>query len=308
MALQVHTHSRLPPQVVRGRFAPSPTGALHLGSLVAAVGSYMIAKQAKGEWFVRIEDLDPPREVAGSATQILQTLDDFGLRWDSEVIYQSQRLVKYQQVLEELKQQRIVYQCNCSRKMVEQRNAGIYDGYCRNKSVTSEFNSATRIKFREGFGSFEDNILGICRFDKPKDRQDFIIKRRDGLFAYQLAVVVDDIEQGVNQVVRGSDILDSTPRQNFLYHCLNNQRPDYYHLPLVRDDMGIKYSKRFGAKRIDKQIATQLLIKALQHLGQTIETGMQDATPIELIDYYTKHWQIKSINAVSNEAEIMEGI
>jgi len=278
-----------------GRFAPSPTGPLHLGSLVAAVASYMIAKQKGGTWLVRIEDLDPPREIAGSAQSILTSLEDFGLHWDGCITYQSQRNTLYQQKLEELIEQKIVYQCDCSRKIIEARSHGIYDGFCRSRSLPSKKNQATRIKFEAGFEIFEDKILAQCQFGSNEDLQDFIVKRRDGLFAYQLAVVVDDIEQGINHVVRGQDILDSTPRQNFLYQCFEHRLPQYYHLPLVMGADGIKFSKRAGALAVNKHQASELLLKALQHLGQEIDPAMLSANPIEIIQHYEINWQLDKV-------------
>jgi len=278
-----------------GRFAPSPTGKLHLGSLVAALASYMVAKQQGGKWLVRIEDLDPPREIEGATKSILTSLEDFGLHWDGSVIYQSQRSSIYQQRLKELISLKIVYQCDCSRRMIEARNHGIYDGFCRLRSLPSKTDQATRIKFESGFEYFDDHILDRCLFDSEADKQDFIIKRRDGLFAYQLAVVADDIEQKINHVVRGQDILDSTPRQNFLYHCFGHAVPDYFHLPLVTDNKGIKLSKRSAAEPVKKNQASALLLKALQHLGQDIDHPMQDAKPLEIIHYYEKHWQTEQI-------------
>ena len=278
-----------------GRFAPSPTGPLHLGSLVAAVASYMIAKHKGGRWLVRIEDLDPPREVHGASHSILTSLEEFGLFWDGEVVYQSQRSALYQQRIEELIEQKIVYQCDCSRKMIEARNKGIYDGYCRSRELPDNCEQATRVKFSSGFENFDDRILGHCQFDADSDTQDFVVKRRDGLFAYQLAVVADDIEQGVNHIVRGQDILDSTPRQNFLYHCFSETPPSYYHLPLVKDTSGVKLSKRQGALAVNKHKAAELLLKALQHLGQDIDIQMADSNPVEIITYFEKNWQLAKI-------------
>ena len=282
-----------------GRFAPSPTGNLHLGSLVAAVASYMIAKQKGGQWLVRIEDLDPPREIEGATKSILTSLEDFGLFWDGSVTYQSQRNVVYQQRLEELISQKIVYQCDCSRRMIEDRNYGIYDGFCRSRALAPKTDQATRIKFESGFENFDDHILGKCQFDSDADKQDFIIKRRDGLFAYQLAVVADDIDQKINHVVRGQDILDSTPRQNFLYHCFNHAIPEYFHVPLVTDNKGVKFSKRSAAEPVKKNQASVLLLKALQHLGQNIDHTMQNAKPFEIVQYYEKHWQFEKIKPMN---------
>ena len=245
-----------------GRFAPSPSGPLHLGSLVAAVASYMIAKQKGGQWLVRIEDLDPPREVKGAAKNILASLEEFGLHWDGEVVYQSQRSQLYQQRLEELMAQSIVYPCDCSRKEIENRSQGIYDGFCKNKKLLNNQTQAIRIDFSKGKNHFYDEIQKQCSLNSASDCQDFIIKRKDGLFAYQLAVVSDDIEQGINHVVRGKDILDSTPRQNFLYQCFSQAQPQYFHVPLVKNDDGSKLSKSLGSTAINKPQASKLLLKA----------------------------------------------
>jgi len=281
-----------------GRFAPSPTGPLHLGSLVAAIASYMIAKQDGGRWLVRIEDLDPPREVAGATQTILNALEDFGLHWDGEIVYQSQRSEIYRQFLEELKQTSIVYTCDCSRKTIDARNGGVYDGNCRRRKVSTGAAHALRIKFDHGFDSFYDQINGPCNFYSDADKQDFIVKRRDGLFAYQLAVVADDIEQGIDHVVRGMDIIDSTPRQNYLYHCVNKATPGYFHIPLVSDEFGVKFSKRSGSVGIDKVNATEILLAAFSHLNQPVESFLSDATIDEIINYYLEHWRIDLLKAV----------
>jgi len=279
-----------------GRFAPSPTGPLHFGSLVAAVASYMIAKTNGGRWLVRMEDLDPPREVAGAAKQILTSLESYGLHWDGEVVYQSQRGSLYQQKLEELIQQKIVYYCSCSRKTIENRNQAVYDGHCRGQlKANHQSLQAIRVKFVDGFESFEDRLCGHCQFCSEADKQDFIIKRRDGLFAYQLAVVCDDIEQGVDHLVRGMDIIDSTPRQNYLYHCFAKVPPVYYHIPLVLDDKGNKLSKSTGALALSENNKTQRLLMAFSHLGQKVDPAMSDANSEELITYFEKHWQTELI-------------
>ncbi|MDQ7051055.1 MAG: tRNA glutamyl-Q(34) synthetase GluQRS [Enterobacterales bacterium] len=279
-----------------GRFAPSPSGPLHFGSLVAAIASYMVAKSNGGRWLVRMEDLDPPREVAGAAQQILTSLESFGLYWDGEVVYQSQRQSLYQQKLEELIRQKIVYYCSCSRRAIENRNQAVYDGHCRGQLKADRLNSqAVRIMFAGGFECFDDQLCGHCQFYSKADKQDFIIKRRDGLFAYQLAVVCDDIEQGVDHLVRGMDIIDSTPRQNYLYHCFAKAPPIYYHIPLVLDGAGRKLSKSSGAPRLNENNKTDLLLKAFSHLGQKVDAAMLDADSEELIAYFEKHWQTELI-------------
>lgn len=295
MVKRLSQNSKYTPCNPIGRFAPSPTGALHLGSLVAAIASYMIVKQSDGQWLVRIEDIDQPREVPGATKQILQTLEDFGLHWDGPVVYQSQRTKLYHRTFEELISNGFVYHCDCSRKTVELRNFGVYDQFCRELNKKRSGNIASRVKFDFEKLKFQDQILGDCCFDSEEDKQDFVVKRRDGLFAYQLAVVVDDIEQGITEVVRGADILGSTPRQKFLYACLNKTPPTYYHIPLVLDRSGKKESKRFKSPRIEKQHASKLLISAFEHLGQAVDEQMSYATPEELIEYFRLQWKTENI-------------
>jgi glutamyl-Q tRNA(Asp) synthetase len=281
-----------------GRFAPSPSGPLHLGSLVAALASFFIAKQRGGQWLLRIEDLDPPRVVEGADQSILQSLEDFGLEWDGPVVYQSHNFARYQTRLMELMEKSIVYGCDCSRKQVEERTGGSYDGYCKERgllSVSGDKSIAYRVDFSDGKHQFNDQVQGLCEFSSPSDCHDFIIKRKDGLYAYQLAVVCDDIEQGVNHVVRGYDILDSTPRQNFLYQCFAQAEPIYFHIPLVKNDMGIKFSKSAGSQAIESNKASELLVTALGHLGQKTEAAMLTAKPRELIAHFVKHWQTENL-------------
>jgi len=280
-----------------GRFAPSPTGPLHLGSLVAAISSYMIAKQNGAHWLVRIEDLDPPREVVGATQSILNSLEDYGLYWDGEVVYQSQRTEIYRQTLEKLKQGSFVYRCDCSRKTIERRNGGVYDGYCRKRKISADQEHSLRVKFDDGFEAFNDQIVGMQSFDSVNDKQDFIIQRRDRLFAYQLAVVADDLEQGVDHVVRGMDIIDSTPRQNFLYHCLDQPAPEYFHIPLVVDKQGVKFSKRSAAVGLEKAHAPEFLLRAFSHLNQPVEPSLSDASVDEIMSHYLKYWRTELIQS-----------
>ncbi|MDH5432664.1 MAG: tRNA glutamyl-Q(34) synthetase GluQRS [Gammaproteobacteria bacterium] len=277
-----------------GRFAPSPSGQLHFGSLIAALGSYLIAKQNNGKWLLRIEDIDPPREVEGAAKQIIQTLENFGFEWDGEILYQSQRNLAYQQAIDSLYQQKLIYYCKCSRKQIQQRNQGVYDQFCLNRQIRDPL-AAMRIKFNDAFSSFNDEIKGACCFSQPADLEDFIVKRRDGLHAYQLAVVIDDIDQGVNHVVRGADLLDSTPRQNFLYHLLNHQPPRYYHLPLVVDADGNKLSKSKFSPAIESHKASYYLCKALAHLGQKVEEGYYHISPKEILKTALQNWQLNTV-------------
>ena len=220
--------------MIVGRFAPSPTGPLHLGSLVAALGSRILARRAGGRWLVRMEDLDTPRVVAGAAEAILETLRRYGLHWDGEVVYQSRRVAVYERALQALRANGFVYDCGCSREELCQ---------CRNGLPPGRVARAVRFRMPDGVIGFHDLLKGYVE----QGSGDFIVKRADGIFAYQLAVVVDDAEQGVTQVVRGGDLLSSTPRQIALQLALGFPTPQYAHLPLVTNADGTKLGKRDGA-------------------------------------------------------------
>jgi glutamyl-Q tRNA(Asp) synthetase len=238
----------------RGRFAPSPTGPLHFGSLVAALGSYLDAKAHGGEWLVRIEDIDTPRTVPGAADDILRTLERFGLEWDGPVLYQSSRLEAYQAALERLS----VFPCGCSRKDVGDR----YPGTCRNGIQGRVDMPSWRFRVPDQIVSFEDRRMGPQHQNVHDYVGDFVLKRADGLFAYQLAVVVDDAYQGITDVVRGEDLLDSTARQILLQRALGLPQPRYMHLPVVLNEAGQKLSKQTGATPLDPDRVEELLTKA----------------------------------------------
>ena len=245
----------------RGRFAPSPTGPLHFGSLVAAVGSYLDARAAHGEWLVRMEDLDTPRNVPGAASGILRTLENYGFTWDGPVMYQSERIDAYRAALDALKQQGAVYPCACSRKEIEQR----YPGTCRAGIAPGRTARSWRV-----------------RTDDP-DLDDFILLRADGVFAYQLAVVVDDEAQGITNVVRGADLLDSTPRQIYLQRLLGYRTPEYLHLPVALNAEGQKLSKQTRAPAIDDMPVGTALCAALRFLGHDIPQELEQAPPAEIL-------------------------
>jgi glutamyl-Q tRNA(Asp) synthetase len=240
--------------MVIGRFAPSPTGPLHLGSLVAALGSYILARRAGGRWLVRVEDLDTPRIVAGAAEGILETLRRYGLQWDGEVVCQSQRIALYEQALHALRAKSLVYDCGCSREELCQ---------CRNGLPPGRVARSVRFRMPDGIIEFDDLLKGRVEMGSG----DFIVKRADGIYAYQLAVVVDDADQEVTQVVRGEDLLDSTPRQIALQRALGLPTPDYAHLPLARNPNGTKISKRDGAVPLDPSRIEETLEKAYSILG-----------------------------------------
>ena len=262
-----------------GRFAPSPTGPLHFGSLVCALASYLDAKRHDGKWLLRIEDIDPPREQPGAADAIRRTLEVHGLCWDGEVRYQSQRSEAYWDCLNDLKKSRLIYPCNCTRARLTPLG-GRYDGYCRRHPPAANEPCALRLKvtglpaeFRhiDNAIEFVDRIQGIQKEDIARVSGDFVIHRKDGLFAYQLAVVVDDIDQGVTDIVRGDDLLDTTARQIFLYHILGKKPPRYAHIPVVKDQHGNKLSKQNHAPAIDDSVPANNLLAALTTLGYQTE-------------------------------------
>jgi len=280
----------------RGRFAPSPTGPLHFGSLIAAVGSFLDARSRGGEWLVRMEDLDPPREVSGAADDILRTLEAFGLYWDSEVMYQSQRHDAYQQVLEQLEHAQLVYPCGCSRKDVQENvarsgSSNVYPGTCRNGLPQGREARALRLRVADLDVRFGDRLQGDIEEWLPAKSGDFIIRRADGLFAYQLAVVVDDAEQGITDVVRGADLLDSTCRQIFLQQSLGYALPRYLHLPVAVNESGEKLSKQTNAPAVSPQQAVSSLTAALCFLGQRVPAGLENSQLADFWAWAVPNWQ-----------------
>ncbi len=254
---------------VIGRFAPSPTGDLHFGSLVSAVGSYLEAKHNGGKWLLRIEDIDPPREVAGSAARIIEDLRRLGLVSDEPVLYQSTRYSAYQQAVEYLLNSGSAYPCACSRKDLPA--SGLYPGNCRNGLPPGKQPRSIRFRAQNENCSFKDQLQGENHAAGAVD--DFIIRRADGLFAYQLAVVVDDHFQGITQVVRGADLLDSTCRQIGLQKSLGIDTPRYMHLPVVLTIEGQKLSKRRQADPITNKDPAGVITQALRFLGQDPPAG-----------------------------------
>lgn len=261
-----------------GRFAPSPTGPLHMGSLVAALASWLDARAAGGRWLVRIEDLDRPRCVPGAVESILGTLRGLGLGWDGDVVFQSARLDRYQAALERL--QAHTYWCGCSRREIADSSLGlatdgapIYPGSCR--GGTTRARRALRLQTSSELFAFEDRVQGRQQQVLDRDIGDFVLYRADGLFAYQLAVVVDDAEQGVTDVVRGADLLDSTPRQIYLQQLLGVPTPRYLHVPVAINAAGEKLSKQTGATPIDSSWGT--IQRALRFLRQPEASSLDEA-------------------------------
>lgn len=249
-----------------GRFAPSPTGDLHFGSWLTALASYLDARKNGGLWLLRIEDLDPPREVPGSAASIIQDLGNWGLRSDLAALYQSQRINAYESVCEQLIQQELAYWCGCSRN--ELPESGVYPGTCSAGLPTGRRPRALRVRTIEGLIEFEDRVQGKVQYDLKKQSGDFVIRRADGYFAYQLAVVVDDAHQQVTDIVRGADLLDSTPRQIWLQRCLGLPAPEYAHIPLVTQMDGQKLSKRLQSDPLRNLDPLHTLRLSLKLLGQ----------------------------------------
>jgi glutamyl-Q tRNA(Asp) synthetase len=290
--------SHSPSRPYRGRFAPSPTGPLHFGSLVAAVGSYLRARSVGGAWLVRIEDIDPPREVPGASDRILRTLEAFGLQWDGAVVYQSDRLSLYEDALVELLHRGLAYHCTCTRKEIRAHNLAnsgrastIYPGLCRSGPRAGERQQkAVRIRVPDESIAFADEEVGLFSQQLLVDCGDFALKRRDGLYAYQLAVVVDDAEQGITEVVRGQDLLDSTPGQIFLQRQLGLATPDYMHLPLVKTRQGEKLSKQTGAGPLDVQHANRLLHAAMCFLGLRVPDNLALAPIGEQLEWGARAW------------------
>jgi glutamyl-Q tRNA(Asp) synthetase len=278
----------------RGRFAPSPTGPLHVGSLTAAMASFLQARAAAGAWLVRMEDLDPPREMPGAADDILRTLDAFGLHWDGEVMYQSRRHDAYREALAQLRARNAVYPCGCSRREIADSSvAGIdgpvYPGTCRDRLAPQRTARAVRVRTEHTHIGFDDRWQGYIDCELARDIGDFVVHRADGLFAYQLAVTVDDAAQGITEVVRGADLLWSTPRQIHLRRLLGFSTPTYAHVPAIVNARGEKLSKQTGAAAIDTRAALPSLQQSFAALGQSVDTGIDSVE--DFWRYARAHWR-----------------
>lgn len=286
----------------RGRFAPSPSGPLHFGSLVAAVGSYLDARTQGGEWLVRMEDVDRPRNVPGAAEQILSTLEAFGFTWDGPVLWQSERDAAYGDVLAALRRDGLAYPCACSRKEIADSarrpavDGGLaYPGTCRNGLPPGRAERAWRLRVDATETAFVDRLQGrVAQFLEP-DVGDFVLRRADGLFAYQLAVVVDDAAQGITDIVRGADLLDSTPRQLWLQRCLGYPQPCYAHLPVAANAAGEKLSKQTLAPALDAAGAATELVRALRFLGQPAPLDLGRARPADVWAWAWENWQFAAM-------------
>lgn len=286
----------------RGRFAPSPSGPLHFGSLVAAVGSYLDAHAHQGEWRVRIEDVDGPRCVPGAAEDILDTLEAFGFQWHGPVLRQSRRRFAYAEALERLRDAGWVYGCSCSRRDIaasavrESVDGGFaYPGTCRTRSSWIRSPRAWRMRTDNRAVTFDDRLLGRVSQNLESDVGDFVLLRADGFYAYQLAVVVDDAFEGITHVVRGADLVDSTPRQIWLQECLGLPRPEYAHLPVAVTEAGEKLSKQTRAPALDRHGAASELVAALDFLGQSPPRDLAAASVRDVWEWAFAAWSFGAV-------------
>lgn len=284
-----------------GRFAPSPTGPLHFGSLVAAVASYLQAKSHAGLWLLRIEDIDPPREQAGATDAILAALERFGFEWDGDVIFQSDSQRAHEAALQSLLQRDLAYPCGCSRRDLADVPRGplgvIYPGTCRSGCDASE--TAIRLRTNNQPISFEDALQGERTQCLERESGDFVIRRRDGLVAYQLAVVVDDELQGVTEIVRGVDIVDSTPRQIWLQRLLGYRTPVYAHIPVITHPNGDKLSKLTGAPAIGLRNMSVTLVAALSALQQRPPDELQFDSLSNIWRWATANWRLEALRGTT---------
>jgi glutamyl-Q tRNA(Asp) synthetase len=293
-----------------GRFAPSPTGPLHFGSLVAALGSYLEARTRGGRWLLRMEDVDEPRCSVAAAEEILRTLEVCGFEWDGAVMVQSGRKERYREVLGELNNRGLVYPCACTRRELADSalapdGAAIYPGTCRSGLPPGKEARAWRVRVESHAIGFDDAVQGAQHQSLAREVGDFVLLRADGYFAYQLAVVVDDADQGVTHIVRGADLLDSTPRQIFLQRCLGLPTPAYAHLPVVVNAAGEKLSKQTQAPAIDRRDPVPALLDAMRFLGQTRppEIGSRTATA-DFWAWAKSVWRLERVPRLRSSASI----
>ena len=281
-----------PPPRYIGRFAPSPTGPLHLGSLYTALASFLDARSHQGQWRVRIDDLDTHRNIAGASGGILKTLQMFGLEWDDPVDYQSWHLAEYEAALCRLTEQGHVYRCVCSRKgLAVSGNASVYPGFCRDRLVPIGTPHALRIKTGHHAIACNDRLQGLLCQDLAKQHGDFVLQRKEGIIAYTFAVVVDDARQSISHVVRGADLLDETPKQIYLQQLLGLPTPCYLHLPLLVDQQGHKLSKQTRAAPVDLAKPHLTLFQLLQWLKQNPPASLQHAPLADMLAWAVCHWR-----------------
>ncbi len=288
---------------MRGRFAPTPSGPLHFGSLVAALASYCQARAGGREWLLRIEDVDTPRVVEGSETQILLALEAFGFDWDGPVLRQSDRFDRYREALEQLRLQGDVFACECSRRSLREQGVAsgvlgqIYPGNCRLKQLSETGHSMRMNTAGSGSVEFHDAVYGQFALDLEREVGDFVLRRRDGVYAYHLAVVIDDEQQEVDEIVRGADLLENTCLHIHLQRRLGLRTPAYLHIPLVNNADGAKLSKQTGALALDFDQAPSLLSAALRHLGQQPPLELKQGQAREVLAWAVANWRTERIPA-----------
>jgi glutamyl-Q tRNA(Asp) synthetase len=284
--------SDLKPAQYRGRFAPSPSGPLHFGSLIAAVGSFLEARHRQGQCLLRVDDLDTPRVVAGAGDRILRSLEAFGFHWDAKLVFQNDRRDTYQQALGRLRALDASYPCGCTRKhlLTQANGSRVYPGHCRDGIAEGRSARSERVRCRDVHIHFHDRIQGDFGQDLEAFSGDFLVLRAGGLHAYHLAVVVDDAAQGITEVVRGADLLSSTPSQIHLQRLLGLPTPGYCHLPVALGADGDKLSKQTGAPALDPQRPLPALFAALQHLGQHPPPELLRASHERLWEWAFENW------------------
>ena len=271
-----------------GRFAPSPTGDLHLGSLYTAAASYLDARANHGRWLVRIDDLDTPRVVLGSADRILRTLEGFGFQWDGEVVYQSSRAPSYEAALDTLQRRGLTFQCSCSRAQLADEER--YPGNCRERPLLANGPTATRLRVEPGHVQFTDRIQGTFRQDVAAAVGDMVLRRRDHLFTYVLAVVVDDAREKVSRIVRGADLLDNTPRQIYLQRMLGLHTPEYAHVPVLMEPDGKKLAKSARSVHLEVDSAISQLHQVFELLNLSPPPELNAATIPEAWHWAIRQW------------------
>lgn len=292
-----------PPYI--GRFAPSPTGPLHLGSLLAALASYLDAKANHGLWLLRIEDIDPPREQPGASGLIIEALSAHGLVHDGDIHWQSANSERYLNILSQLKHDGLLFPCRCSRQQLSQHQ-GIHHGRCSHQDIDfSEPGWAWRLDMNSVNYDrhFVDAIQGRSQQNLYQQVGDVVLRRKDGLFAYQLAVVVDDIDQGVSDIVRGVDLIDSSLRQIYLHHCLGQGPRQYKHLPLILNAQGQKLSKQNHAPELKLEHANANLFHCLRLLNQQPPTELQHQPLSDLLQWGVQNWNIQAIPKTLNSVD-----
>lgn len=292
----------MPTETYKGRFAPSPSGPLHLGSLFTALASFLQARQKKGRWFLRIDDIDTDRVKKGATYSILKTLESFSLQWDGDILYQSQQTEAYEEAAEFLQKLALLYPCSCSRKQLAQTSKNgpkIYPGTCRNKEPAKiEPPCALRIKTDNTTLHFTDRFQGPVSQNVALSVGDFVLRRRDNVFAYHLATVIDDDFLGITEVLRGIDLLDSTPRQLYLQQQLGLKTPGFAHIPILTNASGIKLSKQNLAKPVDGENPAKILFTCLELLAQNPPSSLSKANKDELLEWAIENWTPSNLNGI----------